>query len=224
MEEFKRAAAERAVSGYVESGMVVGLGTGSTASWAVRRIGQLLALGKLRGVRGISTSEATAALARKVRVPLTSLSVHVPDVVLDGADEIDPSLNLIKGLGGALLREKIVAASGGGLVVIADNSKRVFSLGKGVLPVEVEPFGCEATRRALRVLGCEERLRTTGEQPFVTDGGHYIVDCHFGSIPNPAPLEIEIKSIPGVIETGLFVGLTRAIVVGHETGVKVKEA
>lgn len=224
MEEIKRAAAERAVGEYVRSGMVVGLGTGSTASWAVRRIGELLASGELRDVNGIPTSEETSALAGQAGIPLRDLSSGAPEVVLDGADEIDPSLNLIKGLGGALLREKIVAASGGGLVVIADNSKRVFSLGKGVLPVEVEPFGCEATRRALRVLGCEERLRTTGEQPFVTDGGHYIVDCHFGSIPNPAPLEIEIKSIPGVIETGLFVGLTRAIVVGHETGVKVKEA
>lgn len=223
MEELKRAAAERAVAEYVESGMVVGLGTGSTASWAVRRIGELLLRGVLLGVRGIPTSEAAAALAREVGIPLTNLSNHVPDVVLDGADEIDPSLNLIKGLGGALLREKIVATAAGGLVVIADKSKRVFSLGQDALPVEVEPFGCEATRRALRVLGCDETLRATGEQPFVTDGGHYIVDCLFDSIPDLERLAAETKTIPGVLETGLFVSLTRAAVIGHESGVTVKE-
>jgi len=218
----KRAAAYGAVDRYVESGMTVGLGTGTTASWAVRRIGELLAEGELRDVRGIPTSERTAALAREVGVPLSSLSEARPDLTIDGADEISPELHVVKGLGGALLREKIVAAAGeGGLILVADDSKLVDSLGKGPLPVEVEPFGWEATRDALAALGCEPRLRmdrSDPAHPFATDGGHYTVDCRFPSIPDPAALEVEIKRIPGALECGLFVGLARAAVVAREDG------
>ncbi len=219
MEDPKRAAAEKAVEVYVGSGMVLGLGTGSTTVWAVRRVGELLSSGDLEDIRGIPTSEETAALAREVGIPLTDLSEALPDIVIDGADEIGPGLALIKGRGGALLREKIVAsAAPGGIVVVADDSKSVEQLGRGPLPVEVEPFGWEATRDALASLGCETELRMKSGEPFITDGGHYTIDCDFGSIPDPGALETEIKNIPGALENGLFVGLTRATVVARESG------
>ena len=140
-EDSKRAAAERAVAEYVESGMVVGLGTGSTASFAVRRVGALLAAGELEDVRGVPTSARTAAIAREEGIPLVALSEARPRFTIDGADEIGPGLALIKGLGGALLREKIFASAGDGLVVVADETKLVDSRGAGPLPVEGEPFG-----------------------------------------------------------------------------------
>ncbi len=216
----KRAAAGRAVDSYVQSGMVLGLGTGSTAAWVVSRLGELLASGELTGVRGIPTSQRTVELAVEAGVPLVGLEEARPELTMDGADEIDPSLALIKGRGGALLREKIVAAAGGGLVVVADSSKQVVSLGEGALPVEIEPFGWQATLDSLAALGCEPRLRmrpggTTEPQP--TDGGHYTADCFFGEISDPAALESEIRRIPGAIESGLFVGLSIAAVVGYAT-------
>ncbi|MEW6636840.1 MAG: ribose-5-phosphate isomerase RpiA [Actinomycetota bacterium] len=222
MEDLKRAAAERAVEEYVEDGMVVGLGTGSTAAWAVRRIGELLSRGVLSGIKGVPTSGATAGLARRAGIPLTSLSKDAPDLVIDGADEIGPGLALIKGLGGALLREKIVAhASIEGLVVVADSSKLVEELGRGVLPVETEPFGWEATLKALSSLGCEPALRLENGRPALTDGGHYTIDCAFGPIRDPQALEAEIKRIPGAIETGLFVGLARAAVAAGQHEVRI---
>ncbi len=224
MEELKRAAAERAVTEYVESGMVLGLGTGSTASFAVRKVGELIASGALRDVRGVATSERTATLAAEVGIPLVTLSEARPVVTIDGADEIGPGLALIKGRGGALLREKIVAhSSTDGLVVIADESKLVDSLGKGSLPVELEPFGWEATLKALSSLGCEPELRMEDpNRPYVTDGGHYTADCLFPQgIPDPITLEAEIKRIPGALECGLFVGLTQAAVVAHPDGTEI---
>lgn len=223
-EGLKRAAAERAVQGYVESGMVLGLGTGSTAAFVVRRVGELIAHGELGGIRGIATSERTAALAKEVGIPLLSLSEARPAVTIDGADEIGPDLALIKGRGGALLREKIVAHAGGtgSLVVVADRSKLVDSLGEGPLPIEVESFGWWATLESLASLGCEPALRMEGPgTPFVTDGGHYTVDCLFPSIPDPVALEAEIKRIPGALESGLFVGLSRVAVVARGEGVEV---
>ena len=226
VDELKCDAAHAAVDRYVESGMTVGLGSGSTAAFVVGRIGELLADGKLRDVRGIPTSERTAALARELDIPLVALSDARPALTIDGADEIGPDLALIKGRGGALLREKIVASSSeGGLVVVADGSKTVDTLGGGPLPVEVEPFGREATLEALALLGCEPVLRMDRTNlPFVTDGGHYTADCHFPEIPDPASLEIEIKRIPGALECGLFVGLARAAVVAREGGVEITEA
>ena len=224
MEELKRAAAERAVAEYVESGMVLGLGTGSTAAFVVRRLGELIVSGELEGVRGVATSARTAALAEEAGVPLVTLAEAQPAVTIDGADEIGPGLTLIKGGGGSLLREKIVAHATvmthatGGLVVVADGSKLVDSLGNYPLPVEVEPFGWEATMRDLASLGCEPELRMDrgeSKNPFVTDGGHYTADCQFASIPDPAGLEREVKSIPGALECGLFVGLVRAAVVSR---------
>ncbi len=224
----KRDAAHAAVDRYVESGMTVGLGSGTTAAFVVGRIGELLADGELRKVRGIPTSERTAALAREVGVPLVALSEARPTLTIDGADEIGPDLALIKGRGGALLREKIVASSSeSGLIVVADGSKPVGVLGEGPLPVEVEPFGWEATLEALSSLGCEPVLRmdrTEPQHPFVTDGGHYTADCLFPGIPDPASLEVEIKRIPGALECGLFAGLARAAVVARKSGVGITEA
>ena len=206
--------------------MVLGLGSGTTASFAVLRIGELLLSGELNDVRGIPTSEATARLARENGIPLVGLDDAHPDLTIDGADEISPELDLIKGRGGALLREKIVAAAGEGLVVIVDGSKMVDTLGEGPLPVEVDRFGYGATLKALASLGCEPGLRLLQSEPhpFVTDGGNYTADCLFPSIPDPAALETEIRSIPGALECGLFVGLTRAVVVAREGGVETLEA
>ena len=203
----KRAAAERAVAEEVTSGMAVGLGTGSTASPAVEAIGRLLAEGALRDVRGVPTSEATAALARRVGVPLTTLD-ETPelDVAIDGADEIAPGLRLVKGLGGALLREKIVAAAARRFVVVADASKRVERLGeRAPVPVEVIPFALEPTRRRLAALGCEPVLRTGPDGgPFTTDEGNRILDCRFGPIADPEAVAAAIRAVPGVVEHGLF--------------------
>lgn len=229
-EELKRIAAHAAVARFVESGIILGLGSGTTSAHVVRRIGELLKDGELRDVIGVPTSERTAALAREVGVPLLTLSEARPLITLDGADEISPELGVLKGRGGALLREKIVAsASERGLVVVADGSKPVKVLGTtGPLPVEVEPFGWETTLEVLSSLGCEPVLRADPadpRQPFVTDGGHYTADCTFGEIPDPAALEPEIKRIPGALETGLFVGLARAAVVARDrTGAEITEA
>ena len=227
-EALKRDAACAAVDRFVESGMTVGLGTGTTAAFVVARIGELLAGGTLREVRGIPTSERTAALAREVGIPLATLSEARPTLTIDGADEIGPDLAVIKGRGGALLREKIVAAaSERGLVIVADASKPVTVLGEGPLPVEVEPFGWETTLEALAALGCEPVLRAgpgDAQHPFITDGSHYTADCLFSEIPDPASLETEVKLIPGALECGLFVGLAHAAFVAREGGVEITEA
>ena len=227
-DEPKCEAAHAAVERYVESGMVVGLGTGSTATFAVRRIGELVASGELRHVRGIPTSARTTALANELGIPLATLSEARPRFTIDGADEISPEFALIKGRGGALLREKIVASSSEeGLIVVADSSKLVDSLGAGPLPVEIDSFGWESTLDALASLGCEPELRmdwTDPGRPFVTDGGHYTADCAFDKISDPASLEVEVKHIPGALECGLFVGLARAAVVADESGTEFIEA
>ena len=224
----KREAAHAAVERYVESGMVVGLGTGSTATFAVQRIGELVASGELREIRGVPTSARTTALANELGIPLATLSEARPRFTVDGADEISPELALVKGRGGALLREKIVASSSEeGLIVVADSSKLVGSLGAGPLPVEIDSFGWESTLKVLASLGCEPGLRMDGtdpDRPFVTDGGHYTADCTFDEISDPASLEVEIKHIPGALECGLFVGLARAAVVAGESGTVFIEA
>ena len=227
-ERSKREAAYVAVDRYVQSDMTVGLGSGTTSAFVVARIGELLAGGELRDVRGIPTSERTAALAREIGIPLTTLAEARPLLTIDGADEIGPNLTLIKGRGGALLREKIVAAaSTRGLVVVADGSKPVEVLGEGPLPVEVEPYGWGLTLEALASLGCEPELRmdrADPDHPFITDGGNYTADCRFPGIPDPSSLEVAIKRIPGALECGLFVGLARAAVVASEGEVELTEA
>jgi ribose 5-phosphate isomerase A len=224
----KREAAHAAVKRYVRSGMVVGLGTGSTATFAVRRIGELVSSGELIEVKGVPTSAKTTALANELGIPLATLSEARPRFTIDGADEISPELALVKGRGGALLREKIVAASSEeALIVVADSSKLVDALGVGPLPVEIDSFGWETTLEALGTLGCEPELRmdwTDPGRPFVTDGGHYTADCTFEKIADPASLEVQIKHIPGALESGLFVGLARAAVVAGENGTEFIEA
>ncbi len=223
-DKLKRDAAYAAVDRFVESGMAVGLGTGTTASWVVRRLEEKLATGELHDITGIPTSEHTAALAREAAIPLAALSEARPFITIDGADEVSPGLDVIKGRGGALLREKIVAAaSRDGLIIGADDSKLVETLGNGPLPIEAEPFGWRATLEALKRLGCEPELRRVETQPFVTDGGHYTIDCMFHGISEPKSLEAEIKRIPGALECGLFVGLAKAAAISSADGVEVME-
>ncbi len=222
--ELKRAAAERAVADYVRSGMVVGLGTGSTAIFATRRIGALLADGTLDNIVGVPTAIETAAEARKVGVPLLTDDVPwVIDVTIDGADEVDPRLDLIKGGGGALLREKLVAQSSATEVIVVDESKRSDRLGTHFpLPVEVVPFGLATTERAIEGLGAEVHLRRARDGDVVhTDQGNVVLDCHFGPIHDLATLAEDLAAHVGVAEHGLFLGLADVLVVASEAGVEV---
>lgn len=210
----------------VEDGMRLGLGTGSTATRFVDALGRRVATG-LR-VMCVPTSEATRAQAEKLGIPLTTLD-ETPelDLTVDGADEIDGELRMIKGGGGALLREKIVATASARMVVIADEGKLVGKLGKFPLPVEVVRFGLLATIRLIKALaaqaGCEGevKLRTAkGDTPFITDQGNLIVDCAFGSIPEPEVLAFALKRVPGVVEHGMFLGLADLVIVAGSGGVK----
>jgi ribose 5-phosphate isomerase A len=213
----KRRAGERAAE-LVADGMVVGLGTGSTVYWTLQRLGERVREG-LR-IRGISTSRRTEELALALGIPLTSFGdIGELDLTVDGADEIDPRLDLIKGAGGALLREKMVAAASRRLIIVADGSKLVSTLGARPLPVEVVPFGHQATARRIAALGGVPALRLVGEQPFVTDNGNYVVDCAFDAISDPASLQRELKLLTGVVETGLFVGLADLAVIGTTEGI-----
>ena len=223
---FKQAAAQHAVA-YVEPGMRLGLGTGSTAVFMIHALAERLRDGRLRDIVGVPTSSASENLARQLGIPLATLEQQpVIDLALDGADEIDPHLNLIKGLGGALLHEKIVATSSRRFLVIASASKRVPHLGvKTPLPVEVVAFGLPLCIRRLRELGSEPVLRVdSANQPFRTDEGHVIVDCRFGRIENPGELATAIKAIPGVVEHGLFLGMATKAIVANEAGVQELEA
>jgi ribose 5-phosphate isomerase A len=214
----KRRAAARALD-FVRSDMRLGLGTGSTATEFVRLLGPRVAEGLK--VLCVATSKATADLAQSLAIPLTTLD-ELPelDLVVDGADEFDAKLRLIKGGGGALLREKIVAAASARMVVIADASKEVARLGRFPLPIEVDPFGLESTRRHILNLARTRGLppnvalrRSAQGHAFVTDGGHYILDCAFGSIPDPEALARSLATIPGIIEHGLFIGLASTIII-----------
>lgn len=217
----KRAAAEAAVE-LVQDGMVVGLGTGSTAAFAVEALSRRHREG-LRFI-GIPTSERTGAQAREAGIPLTSFAEHRQiDLTIDGADEVEhATLNLIKGLGGALLREKIVAAASRRLAIVVDGAKIVDRLGAHApVPVEVVTFGLEATRAALEARGASVQLRQTpAGQPFVTDSGNRILDCRFGQIADPARLEERIGRIVGVVESGLFIGRAEHVFVADASGVQ----
>lgn len=226
MDALKRQAAARALD-QVRDGMKLGLGTGSTARHFVELLGEKVRAGLT--VVGVPTSETTAADARRCGVPLTTLDdVDHLDLTVDGADEVDPALNLIKGGGGALLREKIVAAASDRMIVIADESKWVDALGRFPLPVEVIPFGLAATRRAMaEVFGeCgvagQMVLRTAKEgHVFVTDGGHWIVDAHLTRIQDARRLAGLLNTIPGVVEHGLFVGLASTAILAGAQGIRV---
>jgi ribose 5-phosphate isomerase A len=219
--KLKQAAAEWAAA-LIEDGMVVGLGTGSTASLMLEPLAARIRQG-LRMV-GIPTSERTAELARALGIPLATLADHARvDLTIDGADEVElGTLNLIKGRGGALLREKIVAGASARLVIVADESKLVERLGRGAVPIEVVPFGWQAAARRIESLGGSPalRLRTDGEA-FVTDGGHFILDCAFGPISPADSLDRELNGIVGVVEHGLFLGLADQVGVGRAGGVEV---
>lgn len=221
MSETKRRAARRAVE-YVEDGMVLGLGTGSTTRYAVEEIGRLVKEGYR--LVGVPTSLETERQARSLGIPISTLEeVKHLDLTIDGADEVDPKFQLIKGLGGALLREKIVAYHSRQEIIIVDSSKIVEKLGvRTPLPVEVTPFSHGRTMEAMEGLGCTAALRG-GATPFVTDNGNYIYDCKFSGIDNARRLEAELDSIPGVVESGLFLGLASRVVIGTEEGVEVRE-
>src|SRR5215203_5795778 len=210
---------------FVEDGMSVGLGTGSTAFWLVERLGERVRDEGLR-VRCVPTSRRTEEQARGLGIPLVPLGeVGELDIAIDGADEIGPGLALIKGGGGALLREKLVASAARRFVVIADRSKLVEVLGRFPLPVEVVQFGWELTaRRVAAVVGVEPALRRDADgETFVSDNGNFILDCRCGAIPDPARLERELKSLTGVVESGLFVRLAHAAVLADAEGVEVIE-
>ena len=217
-EEMKKAAAEEAVNRFVRDGMALGLGTGSTAYYAIRKIGEMVSAGC--DFICVATSVQSENLARSLGIKTAELDeVGSLDVTIDGADEIDPDLQLIKGLGGALLREKIVAAATVKEVIVADGGKAVEKLGTKVpLPVEVLKFGHEHTARALRRFGCEPVLRMSGSDPFVTDGGNLIYDCRFGGIDRPFYLEMALDSVPGVVENGLFLNTACEAVVCDSGG------
>jgi ribose 5-phosphate isomerase A len=216
---------------FVEEGMILGLGTGSTANHFVRMLGERVASGLK--VVGLPTSEATRRLAASCGVPLLELD-HADriDLTVDGADEIDGDFRLIKGGGGALLREKIIANASDHMVVIADASKMVDTLGAFPLPVEVTPFGWTITAKkvfdALRASGCETpethpREAGAAGKLFLTDGGNYILDCKCTRIPRPEELADRLARIPGVVEHGLFLGLARTVIVGGDAGVQILE-
>lgn len=221
--QWKRAAAEAAAN-LVEDGMVVGLGTGSTAAFFVAALGRRLADDGLR-ITGIPTSEQIAALARNSQLPLTSFAEHAQiDLAVDGADEIEfGTLSLIKGHGGALLREKIVAMASRRMIVIADETKLVEKLGSLVsVPVEVVRFGWQATGRRLTEIGGNPSLRLGADKkPYVTDGGNYIMDCAFGPIGNPKDVAHRLDHIVGAVEHGLFLGCAAEAIVGGREGVKI---
>jgi ribose 5-phosphate isomerase A len=227
MDELKRQAAARALN-EVRDGMKLGLGTGSTARHFVELLGERVSTTSLKVV-GVPTSEATRVDALRCGVPLTTLDeIDRLDLTVDGADEVDQALDLIKGGGGALLREKIVASASDRMIVIADDSKWVEALGRFPLPVEVVPFGIAATRRAMArafaesgVSGSMEIRKARDGHVFVTDGGHWIVDAHLGRIQDARRLAKLLSIIPGVVEHGLFVGLASTVILAGAQGLRV---
>jgi ribose 5-phosphate isomerase A len=222
-DKLKRIAAARAVE-EVEDGMVIGLGSGSTAGFAIEALGARVARG-LR-IAGIPTSKKTATLAQRFGVPLTSFAERRRiDLAIDGADEVERhTLHLIKGLGGALLREKIVAAASARMIGVVDESKLVDRLGsRRLLPVVIVRFGWQTTLDRLTAAGMRPKLRRVGSDPFVTDDGHYVADCTVIDIPDPASLESQLTTLMGVVESGLFTGLASKVIVGSVDGVTTLE-
>ena len=213
----KKIAAEKAVQ-EVKSGMTVGLGTGSTAFWAIQKIGELIKEGL--EIKAVATSKRSEDLAKQLTIPIVSFSqITQIDIAIDGADEVDNHRNLIKGGGGALLREKIIAYNSLRFLVVVDASKRVPSLGTFLLPVEVVPFAVELTLKRLAALGGSPKLRSKEGTLFITDNGNLIADCAFFPINDPAALNTKLHLIPGVVETGLFLSeQVSTIYVGSENG------
>jgi len=213
----KQLAAEHAVS-FLENGMTIGLGTGSTAYWAIEKIGEKV---KKEGwkIKAIATSIRSEEQARGLGIPILDFSaIKNIDVTIDGADEVDPQLQLIKGGGGALLREKIVATNSRQMIVVADESKWVQTLGKFPLPVEVVRFGWERTFEKLQILGCEAKRRMNGTEPYMTDNGNFIVDCAFGEIKDGVALHESVNAITGVVDNGLFIHIASKLILGFNNG------
>jgi ribose 5-phosphate isomerase A len=208
--------AARAAVALVQPGSIVGLGSGSTATYAIRFIGERVRDGLK--IVGIPTSQKIKHLAEQLGIPLATLDEHPQiDIDIDGADEIDPGLNLIKGGGGALLREKIIASASQRFIVVGDSSKQVPHLGKFPLPVEVIPFAQALIKGRIAALGAEVSLRCYGYgNPYVTDEGHHILDCTFGEIGDPPALAEKLRAIPGVVEHGLFIGMAEMALIGKD--------
>lgn len=202
----------------VKNNMTVGIGTGSTAYWLIMELGKRVKEGLL--IKAVPTSKKTAALAAEQHIPLVTLNdVTEINITIDGADEVDPNLQLIKGGGGALLQEKMVAAASRQLVILADETKLVQQLGKFSLPVEVIPFGWKQVQRKIKeAYDIEATLRVKDDQPFISDHGHYILDCPFQLIENPDILSYDLNAIPGVVDCGLFVNMADMVMVGYYDG------
>ena len=220
----EKAVAARKSLEYVKDGMIVGLGSGSTATFAIQFLGEMVRDGLK--IRGIPTSRASRDLARTLGIPLTSFDeVSYTDVTIDGADEVAPGLALTKGGGGALLHEKIVAAASHRLVIVADEHKIVERLGRFPLPVEVIPFAASPVRKKLEDIGAHPMLRMAKDgSSYITDEGNYIFDCHYGEILDPAAVAHTIKSMTGVVEHGLFLGLASVAIIAGPDGARIIEA
>ncbi|MEM8896815.1 MAG: ribose-5-phosphate isomerase RpiA [Bacteroidota bacterium] len=212
----KKVAAEKAMT-LVQDGMTLGLGTGTTAQFFLKELGQ--AISKGLKVKGMATSSKTEILAADFKIPLVSLDeCQKLDLTIDGADEIDPRLHLIKGGGGALFREKIIAGISERVVIIADSSKYHSTLGGFPLPVEVVPFSWKISAAEISEMRTEPVLRMENQTPFTTDNGNYILDCQFDSIQEPSELHKKLKMVPGVVETGLFVDIANQVILGAADG------
>jgi ribose 5-phosphate isomerase A len=221
-EELKKLAGEKAVE-YIEDGMIVGLGTGSTVEYSLRKLGTLVRDGL--NIKGIPTSMHTRRIAKEQNIPLTTLEENPEiDLTIDGADEVDSNLNLIKGGGGALTREKIIAYHSKKVIIVVDDSKVVKALGIDFsLPVEVLKFGWTSTKKVLENFECNVEMRKIMGEPFITDNSNYVLDCEFDKIEDPEQLEMDINSIPGVVENGLFIGLANDVIVGGKQGIMTLE-
>jgi ribose 5-phosphate isomerase A len=220
LERLKEEAALGALS-EVREGMTLGLGTGSTVYWFLKHLGEHLSSGRLSRIKGVPTSERTTSLCREFKIPLVALEdAGTLDLAVDGTDEVDPRLQLIKGLGGALLREKMVASAARRVIIIADETKRVSKLGsRSPLPVEVVAFAWRSHIPALKLLGCEPELRTTCSEPLFTDNGNVILDCHFpGGIDDPVSLNQALNGRPGVVGHGLFLDLCHRAILATSGG------
>ena len=221
-DDLKKKAAWRAVD-FIESGMVVGLGTGSTANFAIERIGAKIRSGELQGIVGIPSSERSENLARELNIALSDLATHPAiDLTIDGADEVDPDLNVIKGGGGALLREKIVAQASRRNIIIVDESKLSPKLGtRWALPIEVVPFACRTEQIYLESIGGSVTLREDASKaPYLTNQKNYILDANFGPISNPGRLVADLNARAGIVEHGLFLGLATDVIVAAADGIR----
>ncbi|MBU0496739.1 MAG: ribose-5-phosphate isomerase RpiA [Candidatus Thermoplasmatota archaeon] len=213
----KRSAGEKAVE-WIEDGMIIGLGTGSTVKYTIEKLGELVKNGL--HIKGIPSSQQTKKLAQQHNIPLIDLTAEIDiDITIDGADEVDSNLYLIKGGGGALLREKIIAYHSKKVIIVVDESKIVKALGIGFpLPVEITRFGWHATKKALEQIGCTTELRTIMDEKYLTDNANYLLDCDFDRIEDPEALDIALHAIPGVVEHGLFINLVDEVIVGSRQG------